>query len=153
MYKLNEHIKVPILLILIRLVNGANKPLGPINRVFDYESKKIQSEYVKSSHYYLERKNVKTSKYDIPLKYKCPICFCIIKDALLLPCCGYFNCCNECFLAKINNNEIIECLNEKCVDKLFSNNSLQHSTPNIYLRNEIMLFLSKQSLSKKSFDD
>ncbi len=52
----------------------------------------------------------------IPSELKCPYGDHIIRDAVLVPCCGHFVCCDECIRQKISNDGIeeIECPHEGC---------------------------------------
>ena len=42
----------------------------------------------------------------IPSELKCPYGDHIIRDAVLVPCCGHFVCCDECIRQKISNDGI-----------------------------------------------
>ena len=53
-----------------------------------------------------------------PPELKCPYGDHIIRDAVLLPCCGHFVCCDSCIRMKISQDGIegIECPHENCTE-------------------------------------
>lgn len=55
-----------------------------------------------------------SSLVDCPAELKCPFGAHLIKDAVLVPCCGHFICCDECIKNKISLDENIECPYDKC---------------------------------------
>jgi hypothetical protein len=69
----------------------------------------------------------------IPKHLTCPFCQDIIKEAVLLPCCGFFNCCNSCILYLMYNNYKINCIYKNCNFM----KSFQYITPNFVIRKEV----------------
>lgn len=84
--------------------------------------------------------------YKIPSELKCPFGEHIIKDAVLVPCCGHFVCCDECIRLKISNDENIECPNEKCDQEI---GSLTAITPFHETRKKVSDYLQRMANQKK----
>jgi hypothetical protein len=82
----------------------------------------------------------------IPSEFKCPFDDHIIKDAVLIPCCGSFICCDSCILNKIYNDELIECINKNCNKEM---KSLQFITPCYHLREKINAYNNNLKEIKK----
>ncbi len=97
----------------------------------------IDSKKYTHREYFLDdtRNNPKELNHSklLPKHLTCPFCLGVIKDAVLIPCCGYFNCCNSCILYKLYNNYKIKCPLNNCN----SMRSLQYITPNFVIRQEI----------------
>jgi hypothetical protein len=83
----------------------------------------------------------------IPADLKCPFGDHIIKDAVLVPCCGHFVCCDECIRQKISNDENIECPYEKCDQEI---GSLSSITPFHETRKKVNDYLLKMQNLKSS---
>lgn len=64
------------------------------------------------------------SAESIPKELKCPFGDHIIRDAVLVPCCGHFVCCDECIRQKISNDENIECPHADCDQEIGSLGSI-----------------------------
>lgn len=82
----------------------------------------------------------------IPADLKCPFGEHIIKDAVLVPCCGHFVCCDECIKQKILNDENIECPYEKCDLEI---GSLVSITPFHETRKKVNDYLNELKKSQK----
>ena len=80
----------------------------------------------------------------IPPELKCPYGDHIMKDAVLVPCCGHFVCCDSCIREKISNDGIeeIECPYEGC-----EIGSLGSITPFHEIRKKVSDFLNTQRQS------
>ena len=86
-----------------------------------------------------ENKTIQNKILNFPIEFKCPFGDHIIKDAVILPCCGKFVCCDSCILNKISSNEPIECLNMECNQEM---GSYQFITSCIPLRQSINTYLN-----------
>jgi hypothetical protein len=75
-----------------------------------------------------------------PPELKCPFGDHIIKDAVLVPCCGHFICCDECIREKIYKDECVECPHEECDQEI---GSLESITPYHNIRRMVNDFLSE----------
>ena len=82
----------------------------------------------------------------IPPELKCPYGNHIIRDAVLVPCCGHFVCCDECIREKISNDGIeeIECPYEGC-----NIGSLGSITPFHEIRKKVSEYLNCMKLTNK----
>ena len=80
------------------------------------------------------------SKFKIPPELKCPFGDHIIKDAVLVPCCGHFICCDECIRAKISNDEVVECPHKDCDQDI---GALEAITPDHKMRKMVNDFLNE----------
>lgn len=59
-------------------------------------------------------RNNGNSKKNLNNQFICPYGDHLIKEAVILPCCGNCYCCNSCVLNKMYNDEEIECNNSLC---------------------------------------
>ena len=82
----------------------------------------------------------------VPDYFKCPFDDHIIKDAVVIPCCGRFIYCNYCIRDKIVRDEQIVCPYETCDQEI---GSLDSITPHHQLRKEIKEYLKNRELSNK----
>ena len=69
----------------------------------------------------------------------------IVKDAVLIPCCGHFICCNECIHEKMLKDKIVECPIKECDYELDSIKSL---TPHHQIRKLANDYLNDVKLNK-----
>lgn len=99
-----------------------------------------------------EKKNIQEPSQKIPNDLQCPFGGHLIKDAVLVPCCGHFICCDECIKRKIENEEQIECPHEKCDQEI---GPLVSITPFHEIRKKVQEYLknSKSNESKDPFLD
>jgi hypothetical protein len=74
-----------------------------------------------------------------PPELKCPFGDHIIKDAVLIPCCGHFICCDECIKKKITNDEYVECPHKDCDQEI---GSLESITPYHDIRKRVNEYLN-----------
>lgn len=65
-----------------------------------------------------------SSSAGIPKELKCPFGDHLIRDAVLVPCCGHFVCCDECIRHKISMDENIECPHPDCDQEIGSLGSI-----------------------------
>lgn len=79
-----------------------------------------------------------------PLELKCPFGDHIIIDAVLIPCCGHFVCCDLCIRQKISNDENVECPHEECDQEI---GSLISITPYHEIRKKVTDYLNDVKLS------
>jgi hypothetical protein len=79
-----------------------------------------------------------------PPELKCPFGDHIIKDAVLIPCCGHFICCDECIKKKITNDEYVECPHKDCDQEI---GSLESITPYHDIRKRVNEYLSDLKLA------
>lgn len=87
---------------------------------------------------------VAANKY--PPELKCPFGDHIIKDAVLVPCCGHFICCDECIREKISKDECVECPHEDCDQEI---GSLESITPYHNIRRMVNDYLSEVKLANQ----
>lgn len=85
-----------------------------------------------------------TVKY--PPELKCPFGDHIIKDAVLVPCCGHFICCDECIREKISSDECVECPHEDCDQEI---GSLESITPYHNIRRMVNEYLNEMKLANQ----
>jgi hypothetical protein len=83
----------------------------------------------------------------IPPELKCPYGDHIIKDAILVPCCGHFVCCDECIRQRISNDEHVECPHEGCDQEI---GSLISITPYHEIRKKVNDYLNEMKLAKQN---
>ena len=81
-----------------------------------------------------------------PPELKCPFGDHIIKDAVLVPCCGHFICCDECIREKISNDECVECPYEECDQEI---GSLESITPYHNMRRMVNDYLNDIKLANQ----
>jgi hypothetical protein len=81
-----------------------------------------------------------------PKELKCPFGEHIIKDAVLVPCCGHFICCDECIREKIYNDEYVECPYEECDQEI---GPLESITPYHQMRKLVSDFLNDAKLTNQ----
>ena len=79
-----------------------------------------------------------------PPELKCPFGDHIIKDAVLIPCCGHFICCDECIKKKITNDEYVECPHKDCDQEI---GSLESITPYHDIRKRVNEYLNDLKLA------
>ena len=92
--------------------------------------------------------NEKAIASSIPPKLTCPFIehgIHIIKDAVLVPCCGHFICCDECIREKISHEEIVECPMKDCGHEI---DSLESITSHHQMRNMVNEYLNDVKLNK-----
>lgn len=82
-----------------------------------------------------------------PPELKCPFGDHIIKDAVLVPCCGHFVCCDDCIREKISKDEVVECPHEDCDQEI---GSLESITPYHNTRKMVNEFLAERRANKES---
>lgn len=91
-----------------------------------------------------QKKQAQANIESIPADLKCPFGNHLIKDAVLVPCCGHFVCCDECIKQKISMDENIECPYEKCDQEM---GSLSSITPFHETRKKVAIYMrEKKSL-------
>jgi len=83
----------------------------------------------------------------IPPELKCPYGEHLIKDAILVPCCGHFVCCDECIRQRISNDEHVECPHEQCDQEI---GSLISITPYHEIRKKVNDYLNEMKLAKQN---
>lgn len=81
-----------------------------------------------------------------PPELKCPFGDHIIKDAVLVPCCGHFVCCDDCIREKISKDEVVECPHEDCDQEI---GSLESITPYHNTRRMVNEFLAERRAIKE----
>ena len=69
----------------------------------------------------------------------------IVKDAVLIPCCGHFICCDECICEKILRDESVECPIKECGHEI---DSLESITPHHQIRKLANDYLNDVKLNK-----
>jgi hypothetical protein len=69
----------------------------------------------------------------------------LIRDAVLVPCCGHFICCDECIREKILLDEIVECPIKGCGHEI---DSLESITPHHQMRKMVNDYLTDINLNK-----
>ena len=79
----------------------------------------------------------------IPKELKCPFGDHILKDAVLVPCCGHFICCDDCIRNRISNEESIDCPNESCDQEI---DSFAGITPYHEMRRKCNEFIKSKNL-------
>ncbi len=67
-------------------------------------------------------------------------------DAVLVPCCGHFICCDECIRQKIYKDELVECPHEECDQEI---GSLESITPYHNIRRMVNDFLNEVKRAKE----
>jgi hypothetical protein len=87
-----------------------------------------------------------TQLLKFPKELKCPFGEHIIKDAVLVPCCGHFICCDECIREKIYNDEHVECPYEECDQEI---GPLESITPYHQMRKLVNDFLNDAKLTNQ----
>ncbi|RNA36046.1 E3 ubiquitin- ligase RBBP6-like [Brachionus plicatilis] len=93
-----------------------------------------------------EKRDTKTHE-EIPKELKCPLGNHLIKEAVLVPCCGHFICCDECIRNRISNEELIECPNGSCDQEI---DSFAGITPYHEMRRKCTEFIkSKKCVNEK----
>ena len=80
-----------------------------------------------------------------PPELKCPLGDHLIKDAVLVPCCGHFICCDECIRNKISNDEV-RCPYPDCDQDM---GSLESITPYHQMRKMVNDYLNDQKLNQR----
>jgi len=88
------------------------------------------------------------STANIPSKLTCPFVehgVHIIKDAVLIPCCGHFICCDECIREKISMEELVDCPMKDCRHEI---DSLESITSHHQMRNMVNEYLNDVKLNK-----
>ena len=82
-----------------------------------------------------------------PPELKCPYGDHIVRDAVLVPCCGHFFCCDSCIREKISNDgiEAIECPHENCTEI----GSLGSITPFHEIRKKVNDYLNDMKLANQ----
>ena len=81
-----------------------------------------------------------------PPELKCPFGDHIIQDAVLVPCCGHFICCDECIKKKILNDEFVECPHKDCDQEI---GSLESITPYHDIRKRVNEYLNDLKLASQ----
>ncbi|CAF0738685.1 unnamed protein product [Brachionus calyciflorus] len=66
----------------------------------------------------------------------------LMVNAIIVPCCGYFICCEKCIRDKLSQNQSIECPHESCSHEITQTHRLTPYTP---IRNKINDYLKTQS--------
>ncbi|CAF0899337.1 unnamed protein product [Brachionus calyciflorus] len=84
---------------------------------------------------------------EIPKELRCPFGAHLIKDAVLIPCCGHFICCDECIRTKISNEDLIECPSDKCDQEIGSFTGI---TPYHEIRKKVNEFQNEMKKFKLS---
>jgi hypothetical protein len=92
-------------------------------------------------------KAAQSESIKIPVELKCPFGDHIIKDAVLIPCCGHFVCCDECIKQKISNDEFIQCPYDKCDQEI---GSLSSITPFHETRKKVNDYLNQLKLKSNN---
>jgi hypothetical protein len=87
------------------------------------------------------------SEANYPPELKCPFGDHILKDAVVLPCCGLFVCCDECIKLKISNDEFVECPHDDCPEEEVG--SLENLVPAITTRKMVNDFLNDVKLANQ----
>jgi len=82
----------------------------------------------------------------IPQELKCPYGDHLLKDAVIIPCCGHFVCCDQCIREKISNDEVVECPNEACDQEI---GSLTTITPFVEMRRKVNDYLNDLKLANQ----
>ncbi|RNA38709.1 zinc finger CCCH domain-containing 18-like isoform X1 [Brachionus plicatilis] len=96
-----------------------------------------------------EKSTVPEPGEKIPKELQCPFGGHLVKDAVLVPCCGHFVCCDECIKRKIENEEEpIVCPHEKCDQEI---GPLVSITPFHETRKKVQEYL-KNAKSNESKD-
>ena len=92
--------------------------------------------------------NEKAIASSIPPKLTCPFIehgIHIIKDAVLVPCCGHFICCDECIREKISLEVLVECPIKECGLEI---DSLESIISHHEMRNMVNEYLNDVKLNK-----
>ncbi|CAF0714249.1 unnamed protein product [Brachionus calyciflorus] len=97
----------------------------------------------------VEKKELDDQNDHIPKELQCPYGGHLIKDAVLVPCCGHFVCCDECIKQKIVNEEQIICPNKDCNQEI---ESLVSLTPFHEIRNKVKDYLKNSKAHNESKD-
>lgn len=64
----------------------------------------------------------------------------LIDNAVIVPCCGYFICCEECIRDVLEHNNVLECPHKECIQEITSNHRL---TPYKPIRQKVIEYLTK----------
>ena len=81
-----------------------------------------------------------------PPELRCPFGDHIIRDAVLVPCCGHFVCCDECVRDKISRDEVVECPRDDCDQEI---GSLESITPYHNTRKLVNEFLAERRANRE----
>ena len=95
-----------------------------------------------------QQQESKSSANQVPSKLTCPFVehgVHIIKDAVLIPCCGHFICCDECIREKISGEEIVDCPMKDCGHEI---DSLESITSHHQMRSMVNEYLNDVKLNK-----
>ena len=79
-----------------------------------------------------------------PAELRCPYGDHLIKDAVLVPCCGHFVCCDVCIRERISNDEPVECPHAGCDQEI---GSLISITPYHEMRKKVNEYVNEQKLA------
>ena len=104
-----------------------------------------ENELKKNEH---QQQESKSSANQVPSKLTCPFVehgVHIIKDAVLIPCCGHFICCDECIREKISGEEIVDCPMKDCGHEI---DSLESITSHHQMRSMVNEYLNDVKLNK-----
>jgi hypothetical protein len=93
----------------------------------------------------LEQAKLQHELFKLPAELKCPFGDHIMKDAVLMPCCGHFVCCDECIRHKISTDQDIECPIAGCDQEI---GSLSSITPFHEVRKKVAEYLQKMASQK-----
>ncbi|RNA36047.1 E3 ubiquitin- ligase RBBP6 isoform X1, partial [Brachionus plicatilis] len=123
-------------------------PEGYVVTEIDKEAAKV----VKKDRFLFEDEEINSEKIEIetkieeiPKELKCPFGDHLLKDAVLVPCCGHFICCDECIRQKIISEETIICPNKECDQEIGPMVSI---TPDHETRKKVQDYLSKLKRKK-----
>ncbi len=81
-----------------------------------------------------------------PPELRCPFGDHLIREAVLVPCCGHFVCCDECVRDKISRDEVVECPRDDCDQEI---GSLESITPYHNTRKLVNEFLAERRANRE----
>lgn len=93
----------------------------------------------------IEKNIVQEPSEKIPKELQCPFGGHLVKEAVLVPCCGHFVCCDECIKQKIEKEETIVCPHEKCDQEI---GPLVSITPFHETRKKVQEYLKNSKISE-----
>ena len=88
----------------------------------------------------------KISKTVIPDEYKCTLGDHIMQEAVFVPCCGRFYCCNWCLLIRVTSGDSdLGCVFSECNKEISIENIISCHD----LRNKIKLYLNNKNINNR----
>lgn len=63
----------------------------------------------------------------------------LMDQAIIVPCCGYFICCEDCIRDRLDQNSYVECPHAGCIQEITSSHRL---TPEMQIRNRVTKFIA-----------